>query len=68
LNQKSDKNGLNPNKLDIPYKPIRTLREYTRYHSKLVSCKSSGKNRFQIYPWHRLSLNKVKFFETYVGL
>jgi transposase len=31
----------------IPDKPIRVLREYTRYRSKLVSCKSSEKNRFQ---------------------
>jgi Transposase and inactivated derivatives len=31
----------------IPSKDIRILREYTRYRSKLVSCKSSEKNRFQ---------------------
>ncbi|HVI40856.1 MAG TPA: IS110 family transposase [Anaerovoracaceae bacterium] len=31
----------------IPDKAIRILREYTRYRSKLVSCKSSEKNRFQ---------------------
>jgi len=31
----------------IPAKPIRILREYTRYRYKLVSCKSSEKNRFQ---------------------
>ncbi len=31
----------------IPPKPIRILREYTRYRSKLTSCKSSEKNRFQ---------------------
>jgi transposase len=31
----------------IPNKPIRILREYTRYRSKLVSCQSSEKNRFQ---------------------
>lgn len=31
----------------IQEKPIRILREYTRYRSKLVSCKSSEKNRFQ---------------------
>jgi transposase len=31
----------------IPEKKIRILREYTRYRSKLVSCKSSEKNRFQ---------------------
>lgn len=31
----------------IPNKPIRILREYTRYRSKLVACKSSEKNRFQ---------------------
>lgn len=31
----------------IPNKPIRVLREYTRYRSKLISCKSSEKNRFQ---------------------
>jgi transposase len=31
----------------IPSKPIRVLREYTRYRSKLVSCRTSEKNRFQ---------------------
>ena len=31
----------------IPEKPIRILREYTRYRSKLISCRSSEKNRFQ---------------------
>lgn len=31
----------------IPSKPIRILREYTRYRTKLVACKSSEKNRFQ---------------------
>ena len=31
----------------IPDKPIRILREYTRYRFKLISCKSSEKNRFQ---------------------
>ncbi len=31
----------------IPEKSIRILREYTRYRSKLVSCKSSEKNRLQ---------------------
>jgi transposase len=31
----------------IPNKTIRTLREFTRYRSKLVSCRSSEKNRFQ---------------------
>lgn len=31
----------------IPKKPIRVLREFTRYRSKLVSVKSSEKNRFQ---------------------
>lgn len=31
----------------IPSKPIRILREFTRYRSKLVSCRSSEKNRFQ---------------------
>jgi len=31
----------------IPDKQIRILREYTRYRSKLVSCRSSEKNRFQ---------------------
>jgi transposase len=31
----------------IPNKSIRILREYTRYRFKLVSCKSSEKNRFQ---------------------
>lgn len=31
----------------IPDKPIRILREYTRYRAKLIGCKSSEKNRFQ---------------------
>ena len=31
----------------IPAKPIRILREFVRYRSKLVSMKSSEKNRFQ---------------------
>ena len=31
----------------IPSKPIRILREYSRYRFKLVSCKSSENNRFQ---------------------
>lgn len=31
----------------IPEKPIRILREFTRYRSKLVSARSSEKNRFQ---------------------
>jgi len=31
----------------IPSKSIRILREYTRYRFKLVSCKSSEKNRYQ---------------------
>jgi transposase len=31
----------------IPEKPIRILREYTRYRAKLTACKSSEKNRFQ---------------------
>ena len=31
----------------IPPKPIRLLREFTRYRSKLVSMKSGEKNRFQ---------------------
>jgi transposase len=31
----------------IPPKPIRILREYTRYRYKLVCCKSSEKNRYQ---------------------
>jgi len=31
----------------IPDKPIRILREYTRYRTKLISCRSSEKNRFQ---------------------
>jgi len=31
----------------IPEKPIRVLREYTRYRAKLVGNKSSEKNRFQ---------------------
>jgi transposase len=31
----------------IPPKPIRVLREYTRYRYKLVCCKSAEKNRYQ---------------------
>lgn len=31
----------------IPPKDIRILWEYTRYYSKLISCKTSEKNRFQ---------------------
>ena len=31
----------------IPCKAIRVLREYTRYRCKLVSCRSSEKNRYQ---------------------
>lgn len=31
----------------IPCKPIRILREFTRYRYKLVSCRSSEKNRYQ---------------------
>ena len=31
----------------IPCKAIRVLREYTRYRYKLVSCRSSQKNRYQ---------------------
>lgn len=31
----------------IPDKPIRILREFTRYRFKLMSCKSSEKNRYQ---------------------
>jgi transposase len=31
----------------IPEKPIRVLREYTRYRTKLIGCRSSEKNRFQ---------------------
>jgi transposase len=31
----------------IPPKDIRVLREFTRYRSKLVGCKSSEKNRYQ---------------------
>lgn len=31
----------------IPCKPIRILREYTRYRYKLISCHSSKKNRYQ---------------------
>ena len=31
----------------IPCKKVRILREYTRYRFKLVSCKSSEKNRYQ---------------------
>jgi len=31
----------------IPPKPIRILHEFTRYRYKLVSCKSSEKNRYQ---------------------
>ncbi len=32
----------------IPDKPIRILREYTRYRSKLISCKSSEKIVFKM--------------------
>ena len=38
--------GLVPSSF-IPSKPIRVLREFTRYRYKLVSMKSSEKNRFQ---------------------
>ena len=38
--------GLVPSSF-IPPKKIRILREYTRYRYKLVSCKSSEKNRYQ---------------------
>jgi len=38
--------GLVPSSF-IPSKDTRVLREYTRYRFKLVSCKSSEKNRFQ---------------------
>ena len=31
----------------IPCKPMRILREFTRYRYKLTSCRSSEKNRFQ---------------------
>ena len=31
----------------IPCKPIRILREYSRYRYKLVSCRSSEKNKYQ---------------------
>ena len=31
----------------IPCKPIRILREFTKYHYKLTSCRSSEKNRYQ---------------------
>lgn len=31
----------------IPSKPIRILREFTRYRYKLTSCRSSEKNRYQ---------------------
>lgn len=31
----------------IPCKPIRILREFTRYRYKLTSCRSNEKNRFQ---------------------
>ena len=31
----------------IPHKDIRILREFTRYRAKVVSCKSSEKNRYQ---------------------
>ena len=31
----------------IPCKPIRILREFTRYRYKLTSCRSSEKNRYQ---------------------
>ena len=35
----------------IPCKPIRILREYSRYRYKLVSCRSSEKNRYQNALW-----------------
>ena len=35
----------------IPCKPIRILREYSRYCYKLVSCRSSEKNRYQNALW-----------------
>ena len=31
----------------IPCKPIRILREFTRYRYKLTSCRTSEKNRYQ---------------------
>ena len=31
----------------IPCKPIRILREFTRYHYKLTSCRTSEKNKYQ---------------------
>lgn len=40
--------GIVPNSF-IPDKPIRILREYTRYRYKLVCNKSSEKNRFQCF-------------------
>jgi len=40
------RSGLVPGSF-IPCKDIRILREYTRYRFKLVSCKSSEKNRYQ---------------------
>jgi len=38
--------GYVPNSF-IPSRPIRILREYTRYRYKLVCCKSAEKNRYQ---------------------
>jgi transposase len=44
----------------IPEKPIRVLREYTRYRFKLVSCNSSEKNRFQYsFPVCNVALDSV---------
>ena len=35
----------------IPCKKIRILREFTRYRYKIVSCRSSEKNRYQNALW-----------------
>ena len=44
----------------IPDKPIRILREFTRYRFKLVSCKSSEKNRYQnVFTVCNVSLDAV---------
>ena len=51
--------GLVPSSF-IPVKPIRILREYTRYRVKLVGCRSSEKNRFQnSYTVCNVSLDSV---------
>jgi transposase len=46
----------------IPGKPIRILREYTRYRSKLVSCKSSEKNaavKSNRSPYYKIKYERI---------